>query len=162
MEEDFVDKTWKLINDTGVNPKNLIFEITESVLIENHKFIDEKLSLFRQKGVSISLDDFGTGQSSLYRIKSLNIDFIKIDKSFIDHLVGNEDILINSILSIGKDLNLLVIAEGVEEETQKEYLKNKDCYAIQGYIFSKPVNKKEIIKLIENTNKGVDLVNETI
>ena len=162
LEEDFVDKTWKLINDTGVNPKNLIFEITESVLIENHKFIDEKLSLFRQKGVSISLDDFGTGQSSLYRIKSLNIDFIKIDKSFIDHLVGNEDILINSILSIGKDLNLLVIAEGVEEETQKEYLKNKDCYAIQGYIFSKPVNKKEIIKLIENTNKGVDLVNETI
>lgn len=153
LQDNFVDEIWSIIEETKINPKQLKLEITETSLIDNYKLTNDKLKLLRAKGISISLDDFGTGHSSLSRLKNLNIDYLKIDKSFIDHIKNmEEDVLINSILSIAKELDLKVIAEGVEEEIQKEYLKNKGCNALQGYLFSEPISQVELIKLIETIN----------
>lgn len=154
LQEDFIERTLSILKTMDVNPRNLKIEITESALIENYEFVNDKLELLKKHGIAISLDDFGTGQSSLYRVKALNIDYLKIDKSFIDHIVNKEeDILINSILSMSKELDLVVIAEGVETQIQKEYLETKGCDAIQGYLLSKPLKQEKVIKLINDTNQ---------
>ena len=116
--------------------------------------INEKLSILRQNGISISIDDFGMGYSSLSRLKNLNIDVLKIDKCFIDNVihVDQEDVFIQNIISLAKQLNLQTVAEGVETEVQKEYLSIKDCDMMQGYLFSKPISGKKVIDIIEMTN----------
>ena len=155
LQEGFVDEILGIISNMNINPNLLKIEITETNLMDNYKMVNSKLKELRGYGIRISLDDFGTGHSSLSRLKNLNIDYLKIDKSFVDHIVNlDEDILINSILSLAKELNLKVIAEGVEEEIQREYLKDKGCDIIQGYLFSRPIEEHKAISLIKNINKG--------
>ena len=154
LHESFLDDISNIIMKTGVNPKLLKFEITETNLMDNYEVVNSKLELLKEKGIGISLDDFGTGHSSLARLKNLNIDYLKIDKSFIDHIVSlDEDILINSIILLAKELNLKVIAEGIEMEVQREYLKNKNCDIMQGYLFSKPITQDEVTNLIKTINE---------
>lgn len=155
LQENFVEDIINIISKEEVNPNLLKLEITETNLMDNYKVVNKKLGRLKEYGIKISLDDFGTGHSSLSRLKNLNIDYLKIDKSFVDHIVRlDEDILINSILSLAKELNLKVIAEGVEEEIQRKYLKDKGCDIMQGYLFSKPIADNEVISLIKNINKG--------
>lgn len=154
LHESFLDDISNIIMKTGINPKLLQFEITETNLMDNYEVVNSKLELLKEKGIGISLDDFGTGHSSLARLKNLNIDYLKIDKSFIDHIVSlDEDILINSIILLAKELNLKVIAEGIEMEVQREYLKNKNCDIMQGYLFSKPITQDEVTNLIKTINE---------
>lgn len=154
LHESFLDDISNIIMKTGINPKLLKFEITETNLMDNYEVVNSKLELLKEKGIGISLDDFGTGHSSLARLKNLNIDYLKIDKSFIDHIVSlDEDILINSIILLAKELNLKVIAEGIEMEVQREYLKNKNCDIMQGYLFSKPITQDEVTNLIKTINE---------
>ena len=105
-------------------------------------------------GISISLDDFGTGYSSLSRLKNLSIDIIKIDKSFINsiHSSDQDDVFINSIIALAGQLNLTVVAEGVETQEQKDYLHNINCDIIQGYLFSRPLSENDAILLLRDTN----------
>jgi len=134
-----------------INPKLLAIEITESVMLDYLEITLETLKKIKELGVHICMDDFGTGYSSLSYLRQLPIDSLKIDKSFVDDIScceKNETILLNTIIAMGKTLNLHVIAEGVEEEYQMLYLKNRGCGYYQGYYFSKPVPEKTFFELL--------------
>lgn len=133
-----------------VNQPTLMLEVTESMFIEDLKLAVYVLQRFSDIGVEVSLDDFGTGFSSLSLLASLPIHELKIDKSFIDKILVDEKAkrLVHSIISIGKDLKLTTIAEGVEEKTQLAILKVFGCDLIQGYYFSKPLSKIDLVEFL--------------
>lgn len=126
------------------------FEITENIIMKSAEKNIETLKKLKSLGVTLALDDFGTGYSSLSYLRTLPIDVLKIDKSFIDGISMEEksEYIINSIINLSHCLNLLVVAEGVETKDQFEYLKNSSCDIIQGYYFSKPISFEEASKMI--------------
>jgi len=145
------------IRTNGIDPDHFAIEITESVMMEYLEVTLEVLKKIKKLGIRICMDDFGTGYSSLSYLRQFPIDSLKIDKSFVDditHDQDNEHILLNTIIAMGKTLNLTVIAEGVEERYQMEYLREKGCGFYQGYYFSKPVPESEFFRLLE-TNNGL-------
>lgn len=140
-EADFVSKVLGMIKYSGVDASLLKLELTESVLIRNVDDVIAKMTALKAAGVGVSLDDFGTGYSSLSYLKRLPLDQLKIDQSFVqDILVDQHDAAIaRTIIALGRDLGLKVIAEGVENEDQKQFLLKNGCYAFQGYWFSHPL-----------------------
>lgn len=148
-QSDFVETVKKVLRETGLEPHLLELEITESMLVETVNKNIQTLSSLRQLGVKLSVDDFGRGFSSLSYIKDLPINSIKIDKTFVEDIPNNDNSIIESIIHIAHQNNLVVIAEGVEKWEQKEYLKLYNCDKVQGFYYSKPVGKKEIIKLLK-------------
>ncbi len=137
----FVERVLAIIQATGANPAHLKLELTESLFVENVEDIITKMTQLKVRGVSFSLDDFGTGYSSLSYLKRLPLDQLKIDQSFVrDVLIDNNDAVIaKSIITLGKSLGLKVIAEGVEQLAQKDFLMKEGCYFYQGYYFSRPI-----------------------
>ncbi len=129
----------------GVEVSRLDFEITESVLMEDVDIVLPALNEFREFGASISIDDFGTGYSSLSYLKRLPISKLKIDQSFIHDLMSNKDdsIIVNALIALAHNLGFRVIAEGVEDLEQLEYLRDHDCDVVQGYYFSRPLPADE-------------------
>jgi len=150
MTNDFVDTVRRSIADADIAPEQLEIEITESVLIESEDSIG-KLSQLRDLGVMLSLDDFGTGYSSLTYLRSLPVGILKIDKSFIDKIFGDETQLqvVGSIINLGHTLGLTIVAEGVETADQLKLLTQCNCDRIQGYIFSRPLPEEEAIKFLK-------------
>lgn len=146
----FVDDVIEAFNRFGLKKGSVALEITESCLVEPLDDIYEKLAKLQNHGIMIYLDDFGTGYSSLNYMKSLPIDVLKIDKSFIDNIVsdGIERQIVKTIMSLAQEIGLKVIAEGVEIKEQQSYLSVCGCNAMQGYLFSRPVPEEEILKLI--------------
>jgi len=138
--EDFVHVVESVLNETAIKPSLIRLELTESLLIGDSAKALVKIQALKALGVSLSVDDFGTGYSSLQYLKHLNVDELKIDQSFIrDFLTDRSDALIvETIISIGKNFNMEVIAEGVESEEQFERLKAMGCHYFQGYFFGKP------------------------
>ncbi len=149
-QPDFIDKVLKLMDKYDISPSEIELEITESILIDDFTEITEKLVLLRDIGVKISLDDFGTGYSSLSYLKGLPIDTLKIDKSFIDTVITDENtrIITESIIYMVKKLGFETIAEGVETEEQFRYLNEIDCDNIQGYFLGKPMPSEKIENLL--------------
>lgn len=143
--EDFVDSIVGVLNRYNVRPSEVELEITESVLIDDFKSVYEKLKILRNYGIRISLDDFGTGFSSLSYLKKLPIDTLKIDKSFIDTVMTDSvtRVITESIINMVKSLGFESIAEGVEDEQQYNYLHAIGCDVIQGYLFNKPLSPEE-------------------
>lgn len=142
-----------VIESTGFNPKLLELEITESMLIQNYEECNLILQLFENMGVKIAIDDFGTGYSSLSYLKKFEVDKIKIDKSFIKDIPDNDDgTIARVIIDLAKNLNMEVIAEGVESEAQLEFLRNNECNQVQGYFYSKPVGEEELVEFLYNFN----------
>jgi diguanylate cyclase (GGDEF)-like protein/PAS domain S-box-containing protein len=141
-QADFVDEVLAILKKTDANPQRLKLELTESMLVHNVEEIIEKMLALRVKGVGFSLDDFGTGYSSLSYLKRLPLDQLKIDQSFVrDVLVDPNDAAIaRTIVALGENLGLAVIAEGVETEAQRDFLANSGCHAYQGYFFSRPLS----------------------
>ncbi|MGB4061432.1 MAG: EAL domain-containing protein [Burkholderiaceae bacterium] len=139
--EDFSDQLIDVIRKTGANPRLLKIELTESMLAHHVEEIIVKMGQLKKIGIGFSLDDFGTGYSSLSYLKRLPLDQLKIDKSFVDHiLVHNNDAAIaQMIIALSNTLNIQVMAEGVEREEQREFLARLGCHAYQGYLCSKPV-----------------------
>jgi diguanylate cyclase (GGDEF)-like protein len=140
----------EILSDCGLAPELFEIEITESTLLFNSKETIRALKGLQEYGISISIDDFGTGYSSLSYLKTLPINCLKIDRSFIqdiqeDH--SNSEIA-ETVIHLARGLRLHVIAEGVEEEYQKEFLMKNDCYHMQGYLFSKPVCAEELERLL--------------
>jgi len=133
------------------NPQQLILEITESLMLEDVDFVLFVLQKIHALGVLLSMDDFGTGYSSLSYLTKLPIDSIKIDKFFVDQITldCNEKNLIDTIIAMADTLQKCVIAEGVEEEYQLEYLRERGCKYYQGYYYSKPIEKKEYKEMLE-------------
>ncbi len=152
-QPDFVDKVMQILHKYDVSPEEIELEITETILIDDFQEITEKLETLRGMGVKISLDDFGTGYSSLSYLKGLPIDTLKIDKSFIDTVVTDENtrIITESIIYMVKKLGFETIAEGVETQEQFDYLTEIDCDNIQGYYLGKPMPPEEIEVLIQKT-----------
>lgn len=151
-QPDFIDKVLGLMDKYQILPSEIELEITESILIDDFKEITEKLVILRDIGIKISLDDFGTGYSSLSYLKGLPIDTLKIDKSFIDTVIADENtrIITESIIYMVKKLGYETIAEGVETEEQYRYLSEIDCDNIQGYLLGKPMPAEKIECLLAN------------
>ena len=147
---EFIDSMLEIMKKYDINPEELELEITESVLIENFKEITEKLHILRDYGIRISLDDFGTGYSSLSYLKGLPIDTLKIDKSFIDTIITDENtqIITETIIFMVKKLGYETVAEGVEAQEQFDALKSMGCDCIQGFLLGKPMPKEDIEKLL--------------
>lgn len=148
---DFVSNLFELLEKYRVNPGDIELEITESVLIDDFEQVVEKLHIIKDYGIKISLDDFGTGFSSLSYLKGLPIDTLKIDKSFIDTVIDDEStkVITESIVSMVKKLGYETVAEGVETEAQYEYLKQIECDNIQGFLLGRPMPENELVKLME-------------
>lgn len=149
-QPDFVDKVMKILGKYDISPEEIELEITETILIDNFKEVTEKLVTLRNIGVKISLDDFGTGYSSLSYLKGLPIDTLKVDKSFIDTVITDENtrIITESIIYMVKKLGFETIAEGVETQEQFDYLSAIDCDNIQGYYLGRPMPPEEIEELL--------------
>ncbi|MDO9365211.1 MAG: EAL domain-containing protein [Methylotenera sp.] len=140
-EAKFVSKVLALIKRTGIDATRLKLELTESILLENVEEVITKMMLLKQAGIGVALDDFGTGYSSLSYLKRLPLDQLKIDQSFVrDILTDYHDAAIaRTIIALGRDLGLKVVAEGVETEAQQQFLLENGCYEFQGYWFSHPL-----------------------
>lgn len=149
-QPDFVDKVMQILGKYDISPEEIELEITETILIDNFKEVTEKLVTLRNIGVKISLDDFGTGYSSLSYLKGLPIDTLKVDKSFIDTVITDENtrIITESIIYMVKKLGFETIAEGVETQEQFDYLSAIDCDNIQGYYLGRPMPPEEIEELL--------------
>lgn len=142
MEDDhFVDTVTDVLTDTGLNPKYLELEITESI-VQNIEKSTTILRLIRILGVRLSIDDFGMGYSSLSVLKHLPIDRIKIDKSFVDDIIyhSNQGAIVKTIIDMGINLNFTVIAEGIEKQEQENFLIRNRCRIGQGYYYSPPLS----------------------
>ena len=128
------------------------FEVTESFVMYDFKSSYKLLENIRDMGCSIAMDDFGTGYSSLAYIKKLPFDVIKIDKSFVKDIPGHfeDEAIIKTVIELGKGLEIKIIAEGIEDKEQEEFLKEHGCYIMQGLLYSKPLSKKDIISYIKN------------
>ncbi|NCD09218.1 MAG: EAL domain-containing protein [Negativicutes bacterium] len=151
---EFVDDIIKIIAETNINSSNLCIEITESVFLGNYEEVNAKMETLQKMGIKIAIDDFGVGYSSLAREGELNIDYLKIDKSFIDKLlkVEPEKAIAGDIISIAHKRGHIVLAEGVEYEEQKRYLIEHNCDYMQGFLFSKPIAPEAALALLAKTN----------
>ncbi|WP_214509374.1 putative bifunctional diguanylate cyclase/phosphodiesterase [Pseudomonas brassicacearum] len=137
----FVEGIARTLKETGLAPTQLELEITESVLMQNVDTTVAILKAIKQQGIRLAIDDFGTGYSSLSYLQKFPVDVLKIDQSFVGDLSidSNDAKLVSTIISLGKSLNLHIIAEGVETREQLEFLKQHQCEEVQGYYFSKAV-----------------------
>jgi len=151
MSPNFVETVEAALQVSGLDPKCLELEITESMLIGDAKRIELQLTRFKKMGISIALDDFGTGYSSLAYLKNFPIDVVKIDQSFVRGMApGSTDArIVCAIIEMGHSLGYHVVAEGVEDETQFLYLREKGCDIIQGYFFSKPLPVLDMGQLLK-------------
>jgi EAL domain-containing protein (putative c-di-GMP-specific phosphodiesterase class I) len=133
------------LQENKIEGKNLVLEITESAIIEDRETVISTLQRLRALGVQVHIDDFGTGYSSLSYLNTLPIDALKIDRSFVNQICDQDESngveIIQTIISLGKELGLKVIAEGVETQNELDVLTRMDCEFIQGYLISKPINK---------------------
>lgn len=145
----FVSKVKKIIKETGVNPSYVELEITEGIAVKDTNSTLEKIKELNDMGISWSMDDFGTGYSSLGKLNELPLDTLKIDMSFIKDINENLDktLLVSAIIAMAKNLEMKVVAEGVEKLEQFEFLKANECDLIQGYLIHKPCDEKDFGEL---------------
>ena len=151
MNDNFVDNLKSLIKQANVNPNYIGIEITETVLMENINENMTKILQLKDLGITISLDDFGTGYSSLNYLIHLPLSKVKIDRSFIQGMGKQEEFkdLVRLIINIAHSLDLPVVAEGVEVKDELDILKSMEIDTIQGYYFSRPVDKENAISLVK-------------
>lgn len=150
LDADFIPNLLVLIKEYAVQPSRICLEITESSIMANLQDINTLFAELQQYGISIALDDFGTGYSSLAHERSLNVDILKIDKTFIDGLqpIGEEQSITGDIISIGHKLGHMVVAEGVEHKYQSEYLVRHGCDKIQGFLINTPLDETTAIEFL--------------
>ena len=148
LNKNFVQRIKEILFETGLEAEHLQLEITERTTMGNIDYTIQSLQKLHDLGVKIAIDDFGTGYSSLSYLKEFALDILKIDKSFIDNFISNKDdeAIVNTIITVGHNLNLKVVAEGVENKDQAEKLNNLGCILMQGYYYSKPLPPNELFK----------------
>jgi diguanylate cyclase (GGDEF)-like protein/PAS domain S-box-containing protein len=140
-QPDFVAQVQKVLSSSGANPARLKLELTESLALEDVEDTIDKMHAIKQLGAIFSMDDFGTGFSSLSYLAKLPLDQLKIDRAFVCNLPGNsnDEAVVRAIITLGRELAMHVIAEGVETHAQQKFLYDHGCHAYQGYLFSKPL-----------------------
>jgi EAL domain-containing protein (putative c-di-GMP-specific phosphodiesterase class I) len=154
-QPDFVGQVQAVLERTGANPKRLKLELTESMLVEDMDDIVHKMEALRALGVGCSLDDFGTGFSSLNYLKRLPLDQLKIDQSFVRDVLAdpNDAAIANTIITLGTSLGFAVVAEGVETEGQRDFLITHGCHLFQGYLFSKPIPVADFVAFVRKAQE---------
>jgi len=150
-DERFLNGVFAALDDTGLDPKSLELELTESVLMTRAESTTAILQALRARGVKVAVDDFGTGYSSLSYLRKFPVDALKIDQSFIRQITISpaETTIVAAIISMGKSLNLRVIAEGVETHEELAFLQGRECDEAQGYYFSRAILPQEFATLLE-------------
>lgn len=141
----------RLINKYNISSSMLTLELTESLFLDNPEALNRVMSGLQRLGFKLEVDDFGAGFSSLNMIRNITVDTIKMDKDFLDNEIATEKgkIVVNHTIDMAKDLNLQVVAEGVETKEHVEFLKNSRCDVAQGYYFAKPMPLEEFDKLMQ-------------
>ncbi len=154
LKNDFCKNLFEMIEQMQVSAESVGLEVTESVFASNYQEINRILGELKDCGIRIAIDDFGTGYSSLARERELNVNCLKIDKSFIDKLLSlkPEESITGDIISMAHKFNHYVVAEGVEHEKQRQYLMNFGCDKIQGYLISKPLDEESAIEMLKSNN----------
>jgi len=147
-QPDFVEQVRGTLARIGNDPRMLKLELTESIVLENVQDTSQKMRALKEIGVRFSMDDFGTGYSSLSYLTQLPFDQLKIDQSFVRNIgvKSTDEIIIQTIIGMGRNLGMQVIAEGVETEEQRAFLERHNCHAFQGYLFGRPVHLAEFEK----------------
>ncbi|KFI07752.1 EAL domain-containing protein [Massilia sp. BSC265] len=148
----FVDMLRRALDATGAPPEFVELEITESMAMEEPALLIEKLAQVKRTGVSIAIDDFGTGFSSLSHLQRLQVDRLKIDRTFVTEITGSArgSSIAEMVIQLGRNLDLSVIAEGVEDERQAHILRTLGCPLAQGFLFSRPLSPEALIAWLGN------------
>ncbi|NGZ05952.1 MAG: EAL domain-containing protein [Magnetococcales bacterium] len=156
MHDNLEQVVAQALRDTGLDPRWLELEITEGLFLNDQKRVRSVLTKWRQQNLHISIDDFGTGYSSLSYLSNLPIHSLKIDRSFIRDVAKNPEsaTITRSILSLAKNLNLTVVAEGVANEEQMEFLRDLGCDKVQGYLFSPPIPAEDVTAFLTHARMG--------
>lgn len=144
-KKDLIAMVSGILDETGLDPRYLMIEITESTIIQDVEETIDTLNKFRSMGIGVSVDDFGTGFSSLNYLNRFSLDELKIDKTFITDIASGSDSrkVITAIIALAHNLKLSVVAEGVETKEQLEFLKESNCDQVQGYLFSVPLSSEQ-------------------
>jgi diguanylate cyclase (GGDEF)-like protein len=152
MQESFLHDLFAILHETGLEPGCLELELTERALMKRADLAAPILSTLRAEGVRVSIDDFGTGYSSLSYLRKFSVDALKIDQSFVRQIttVPDETVIIRTIISMARSLNLRVVAEGVETQEQLDFLKSQQCDEAQGYYFSRPVPPRQFVDFLRS------------
>jgi diguanylate cyclase (GGDEF)-like protein len=149
LQPSFREDVLQILVDTGVEPTDLVLEITESTLLEDVEGVSARLAELREIGIRIAIDDFGTGFSSLGYLQRFPVDELKIAKEFVDEVVDPRRArLVEAIVTLARSLDLRTVAEGIEHEQQGERLRQLGCELGQGYLFSRPVPAGEVPSLL--------------
>jgi EAL domain-containing protein (putative c-di-GMP-specific phosphodiesterase class I) len=144
-QENFYDILKEIIDETQIDSRDLMLEITEGILMDDVEETRKKLNMIKALGCKLSIDDFGTGYSSLAYLRKFPIDELKIDKSFVLDLVYPDNAsIVKTIISLAENLNLDVIAEGIEDNLQRDFLLKNKCNMMQGYLFGYPETPQKV------------------
>lgn len=149
---EFIQNIYDTLSETDVKPENIHLEITERLLMLQPSTARDALDMCRQAGMNISIDDFGTGYSSLSYLHAFPINTLKIDQSFVRDMHKNESSLelVRSIISLGQNMNMSIIAEGVEQIEEAKLLREMGCHYAQGYLFAKPMSEEDVIDTVSS------------
>jgi len=152
QQQDFVDGLLAVVSSYKINPEKLKIELTETVILHDIDFAIEQITQLKIAGVMVAMDDFGTGYSSLNYLSQLPISFVKIDHSFIARMTDSvqDTSIITMIISLGKMLNMTIIAEGIEKQQQYDALKVMGCDSYQGHFFSMPIGIRDFENLVKS------------
>jgi len=145
MDDGFIRLLDNCLRSSGLAPERLHLEITESTFVENKVKVLQQLEQIQARKIDVSIDDFGTGYSSLSQLQSLPVNYVKIDKSFVDNIEGKGEAIIRATLFIARELNCQTIAEGVETKQQAMALSAMGVDYLQGYYFAKPMKNEDLI-----------------
>jgi EAL domain-containing protein (putative c-di-GMP-specific phosphodiesterase class I) len=147
----FVESVKKTLESYKVPTYKVELEITENILMDDPQVVIDALTKLKALGIHIALDDFGTGFSSLSYLQKLPLDRLKVDRSFINDITENSKAVIaDTIIELGKKMGLKVIAEGIEEKYQQDYLLAIGCDDVQGFYYAKPLPEKEFLEFLQN------------
>lgn len=153
IEKNFIQNLLIVINEYQIETKHLEFEITENALLENEESVKQTLKQIKDLGIHLSLDDYGTGYSSIIYLRHFPFDSIKIDQSYIIDLPNNKNNskeIVESTINLANKINISIVAEGVETTEQLEILRALQCDEVQGYIYSPPISPEDFVKYVTN------------
>ena len=157
-QHNIVEMINHILQDTGLNPEYLELELTENVIIGNREVI-AIISKLKNLGVTIAIDDFGTGYASLSYLHELPMDRLKIDSSFIKNITSatDDEVIVRAVIAMAKNLDLKVLAEGVETKNQLNFLKKHECIDVQGFYFSQPLSSDEMENYLRHPEEQKNL-----
>ena len=146
MSQATILQTVALIERSGIDPRRIIIEVTETALMQDYEQVQESLRTLRSMGLRVALDDFGAGQSSLSYVHQLSLDKIKIDRGFIRNIASQENSrnIVKTVIDLCRNLKFDCVVEGVETAEQVEIVSRLGCSTMQGYFFSKPMPQDQV------------------